>query len=335
MDELQGIVDEFLVESDELLDSVQTDIMALEEARDVETINRVYRAFHSLKGNALMLGFDRLGAFAHRAEDVLSLIRGGECAPGREVADALLGAVDTMKLTLDDLRNGGDDSRSSQSAALRLESLLPAHTRSAPQPAAALEADCEVERDVEPERPRPGVVLDLGAPPSQEPAPAPVEEIEPAARAARPRTGIPAQRQREEGALRFLVVEDDFTSRQMLIAFLSQYGECHAAKDGLEAIHAFSQSYEQDPPQPYDLICMDIVMPGMQGTLASKTLREIERGKGVEGTEQESIIVMTSAVQDTATIIRACYECGANYYFVKPLDFAQMERQMRKFQLIE
>lgn len=333
MDEMQGIVDGFLVESEELLDSVQSDILVLEEQQDVETVNRVYRAFHSLKGNALMLGFDRLGAFAHRAEDVLSLIRNGECPPGREVADVLLGAVDTMKLTLDDLRRGGDDSRSSQSAVPRLESLPGADGRSAPPPVASLEPDCAVDRAVEPPPPRTGVVLDMEARPTPETVPAASQE--PVAPAARPRAAAAVPRQSRTRALRFLVVEDDFTSRQILITFLSRYGECHAAKDGLEAIQAFSEGYEQDPPQPYDLICMDIVMPGMQGTLASKTLREIERGKGVEGTEQEAIIVMTSAVQDTATIIRACYECGANYYFVKPLDFAQMERQLRKFQLID
>ena len=45
-------------------------------------------------------------------------------------------------------------------------------------------------------------------------------------------------------------------------------------------------------------------------------------------------IVITSSVHDPATIIRSCYECGANYYFVKPLDFKQMKHQMQRLGLI-
>jgi len=54
----------------------------------------------------------------------------------------------------------------------------------------------------------------------------------------------------------------------------------------------------------------------------------------VEGTPLETAIIVTTAVEEPATIIRSCYECGANYYFIKPLDFNQMERQMRKLNLI-
>jgi len=116
--------------------------------------------------------------------------------------------------------------------------------------------------------------------------------------------------------------------------FLSEFGNCHIAKDGLEAIQAFTQAYEPNPPQPYDLICMDMMMPNIDGAVAAKTIREIERSKGVAGPEYETAIVFTSAVSDQATIIKVCYECGANYFFVKPLDFKQMKRQLKKLNLI-
>ena len=108
----------------------------------------------------------------------------------------------------------------------------------------------------------------------------------------------------------------------------------HVENRGLEAIEAFSLSHESSTPEPYDLICMDINMPKMDGLRATKLIREIERGKGVEGTECESAIIITSAVDDPTTIIKACYEYGANYYFTKPLDFKQMTRQMQKLSLI-
>ena len=73
----------------------------------------------------------------------------------------------------------------------------------------------------------------------------------------------------------------------------------------------------------------------MNGTEAIKTIREIERQKGVEGTQNEAIIVIVSAVDDRTTIINACYSSGANYYFIKPLDLNQMKRQMIKLELID
>jgi two-component system chemotaxis response regulator CheY len=132
--------------------------------------------------------------------------------------------------------------------------------------------------------------------------------------------------------MKTLIVEDDFTCRFLLQQLLGNYGPTFIAVNGKEAVEAFRATL--DSSEPYDLICMDIMMPIMDGLQASKTIREIERGKGVEGTTLETAIVITSAVEDPATIIRACYECGANYYFVKPLDFNQMKRQMQKLRLI-
>ncbi len=75
-------------------------------------------------------------------------------------------------------------------------------------------------------------------------------------------------------------------------------------------------------------------MPQMDGTQATRTIREIERGKGVEGTDHETTIIMASGIDDPKTIIKACYECGANYYFTKPLSKKQIVRQMRKLALL-
>jgi two-component system chemotaxis response regulator CheY len=63
--------------------------------------------------------------------------------------------------------------------------------------------------------------------------------------------------------MRTLIVEDDFTSRLLLQSFLSVYGECHIAVNGREAVAAFRAAQER--PQAYDLICMDIMMPEMDG----------------------------------------------------------------------
>lgn len=346
MDEL---VNEFLDETGELLATVSEDIMSLERAWDIEVINRIYRAFHSIKGNGAMLGFDRVSAFAHTAEDLLSLVRNRELEVTRPVADAILQALDAMTLILADIRNGGDDSRDTTIAFQALENVIatPKTRRDFTAICAADEkvkknpcpASAEQKLQLEANKPNAhvsassGVDFDLSEPEMSEPECTDYEKMP-----SRPgfiKKNIPlslkAAASRE---LKILIVEDDFTSRQILNGFLSKYGECHQAKDGLEAIEAFSLSHESSTPEPYDLICMDINMPKMDGLRATKLIREIERGKGVEGTECESAIIITSAVDDPTTIIKACYEYGANYYFTKPLDFKQMTRQMQKLSLI-
>ncbi len=346
MDEL---VNEFLDETGELLATVSEDIMSLERAWDIEVINRIYRAFHSIKGNGAMLGFDRVSAFAHTAEDLLSLVRNRELEVTRPVADAILQALDAMTLILADIRNGHDDSRDTTMAFRALEHVIAApktrHEHTAicatdekvkGNPCPPISCLASTEQKLKPEANTPnahvaassGVDFDLSEPECTD-----YEKIisHPDLVKKNISVSVKSVPGRE---LKILIVEDDFTSRQILNGFLSKYGECHQAKDGLEAIDAFSLSHESSPPQPYDLICMDINMPKMDGIRATKLMREIERGKGIEGTEYESAIIIASAVDDPATIIKACYECGANYYFIKPLDFNHMTRQMQKLSLI-
>ena len=365
MIEDQEIVREFVDESDEVLARVIDDIMTLENNMDDEIINRVFRAFHSIKGSARMLGFDRLGEFGHKAEDVLSLVRTRDIDVN---ANVLLHTVDTMRLILSDMRDGGDDSRNTDAVIHLLDDIVIAAKQAkatVPKPSVKEEkptVDALPKQDSSPlgktlssdeypqtvspvapriapiqEKAKEGFLLDLGE--NQVPTPVPVQmqvKVPPLAPYSKPGgvTEVNNQTTPAPGLLKILIVEDDFTCRTVLDAFLSKFGSCDVAKDGMEAIYAVNETYLSDPPQPYDLICMDIMMPIMDGLQASQKIREIERNNGVEGTIHETAIVITSAIQDPATIIRACYESGANYYFVKPLDFNQMKRQMQKLRLI-
>src|ERR1035438_5882021 len=101
--------------------------------------------------------------------------------------------------------------------------------------------------------------------------------------------------------LRSLVVEDDFTSRLLLQTFLSRYGDCHIAVNGREAVQAFRLAQEQG--QPYDLICMDIMMPEMDGREAVRQVRTMEEAQGVLSTAGAKI-VMTTAVDDIKEVVR-------------------------------
>jgi two-component system chemotaxis response regulator CheY len=131
--------------------------------------------------------------------------------------------------------------------------------------------------------------------------------------------------------LRVLVVEDDFISRLFLQTYLSRFGECHIAVNGKEAVEAFRMAIGNG--SPYDLICMDIMMPEMDGTEAVKQVRAIEDARGVLSTYGVKI-VMTTAVSDVKVVIRAFREL-CDGYLIKPIDTADLLRQLKAFRLVE
>ena len=71
--------------------------------------------------------------------------------------------------------------------------------------------------------------------------------------------------------MKTLIVEDDFLARALLSTLLSEYGECHLVVDGEEAVSAIGKAYEKG--EPYDLVCLDIMMPVMDGQKALEKRR--------------------------------------------------------------
>jgi two-component system chemotaxis response regulator CheY len=130
--------------------------------------------------------------------------------------------------------------------------------------------------------------------------------------------------------LRILLVEDNFASRLLLQTFLSRYGECHIAVNGREAVEAFRSALERK--EAYDLICMDIMMPEMDGREAIRQVRALEEARGIFSTRGAKII-MTTAVDDFKEVIR-CFQDLCDAYFTKPISLAKLLRQMRSWHLI-
>jgi two-component system chemotaxis sensor kinase CheA len=106
---MQEIINDFVVESNELLERAIQDMVEVEANADDEKINSVFRAIHTVKGTSSFLGFNVLSELAHKAEDVLGRIRKGELSPDGEIADTLLKAMDVMKLLVEDIRSRGKE----------------------------------------------------------------------------------------------------------------------------------------------------------------------------------------------------------------------------------
>ena len=129
--------------------------------------------------------------------------------------------------------------------------------------------------------------------------------------------------------LKVLIVEDDFTSRLTLQGLLPAYGECHIAVNGKEAVEAFTAAKQSG--KGYDLICMDISMPQMDGHTALKSIREIEAKDGIFGDRVR--IFMTTSKGDMKTI-RASFQEICDAYIIKPIDGNKLEEQLLSFHLI-
>jgi len=114
---------EFLVESHENLNQLDRDLVALEaDPSDEETLARVFRAIHTIKGTCGFLGFSKLEALSHAGEGLLSLLRDREVLFGRDIADALLAMVDAIRrmlASIESTRTDGADTYTAIITSLR------------------------------------------------------------------------------------------------------------------------------------------------------------------------------------------------------------------------
>jgi two-component system chemotaxis sensor kinase CheA len=100
------LVQDFVVESEEALQRMDQDMVALESApNDADLLNRIFRAIHTIKGTSSFFGLDPIVKLSHRTEDVLNALRRGDCRLTRRMMDALLSARDQLGRMLADLRN--------------------------------------------------------------------------------------------------------------------------------------------------------------------------------------------------------------------------------------
>ncbi len=118
--------------------------------------------------------------------------------------------------------------------------------------------------------------------------------------------------------MNILIVEDDPTSRLLLEELLKPYGVCKIAENGLEAVQAFTNSLQQGSRR-FDLICLDIMMPEMNGQDALVEIRRIEQQNDIGGNDMTKII-MTTALEDAKNIMQALLRGPCEGYITKPIN---------------
>lgn len=122
--------------------------------------------------------------------------------------------------------------------------------------------------------------------------------------------------------MNILVVEDDFISRRLLCRYLEKTGNCDVAINGAEAVAAVHDAL--DNGEQYDLICLDIMMPGMGGQEALAAIRQLELEHGLQ-VGQGARVIMTTALEDH-TNVRQAFKASADGYVVKPIEKQKLFR---------
>lgn len=126
--------------------------------------------------------------------------------------------------------------------------------------------------------------------------------------------------------MKILIAEDDMASRRFLAKFLSQYGDYDVVVDGMETLDAYLIAIKEKAP--YDLICLDIMMPKADGVKVLKTIRDFEMQNGVLPKNRVKIIMVT-ALANTELVDKA-FEYGCEAYAAKPIDIDKFIEVLNK-----
>jgi len=130
--------------------------------------------------------------------------------------------------------------------------------------------------------------------------------------------------------MKILIADDNYASRRLLKVFLKDFGESHFAVNGLEALDAFKLAHQNG--DPFKLVCLDIMMPEMDGVEALRQMRAFENEHGVPE-DRRCKVLMTTALDDRKDIIESFNE-GCEGYLIKPVEETQITKVLAQLGLI-
>lgn len=130
--------------------------------------------------------------------------------------------------------------------------------------------------------------------------------------------------------MRILIVEDDFVSRNTMLRFLSNYGQCDISVNGQEALEAFTMAAKED--KAYDLICLGIIIPILDGFQVLKGIRDMEIELEIPN-DKKAKIIMTTSLSEKKYVEKA-FELGCTAYAGKPINQEKFVKTLKKLDLV-
>ncbi len=138
---------------------------------------------------------------------------------------------------------------------------------------------------------------------------------------------VSGQTQIANARSRILIVEDEVTTRLTLQRCLEKYGECVCVNDGFEGLIAYSLALEEGVP--FDLICLDIMMPNLDGNEVLRQVRKAEDDREVNSLQRSAKVIMITS-EDSSESVLGSFREGCEGYIVKPVKFEQLEATVTK-----
>ncbi len=124
--------------------------------------------------------------------------------------------------------------------------------------------------------------------------------------------------------MRILITDDDLVCIRLVSTILKPYGTCEEASNGEAAVRLFTEALVKK--QAFDLVCLDIQMPGLDGQATLRCLRAIEAAFGRTGLACSKILMVTT--QGDAKSVAAAFRGQCEGYVIKPIDKAQIIAQL-------
>ncbi len=321
MSDMDDAVREFLVESYENLDRLDTDLITLEEnPRERETLASIFRTIHTIKGTCGFLGFGKLESVAHVGENLLSRLRDGKLEMNDDIATGLLQLVDAVRHMLGSIESSGAEGEDDWSALKELLSSLQERDAAAAPATPAPLVRARRERDV--------VAASL---PSAEPAPTKAA----ASVAASPAVAAPAkskdeapERAEPEGDKHGAISESNIRVDVVLLdRLMNLVGELvlarnqilqHAAQDGDSPVAATTQRLNRVTTELQEGVMKTRMQPiGNIWAKFPRVVRDLAKmcGKEVrldmEGKDTELDKTIIEAIKDPLThIVRNSIDHG-------------------------
>lgn len=154
MDDLQEIMEDFLIEAFEMNEQLDQDLVELEHnPEDLDLLNRIFRVAHTIKGSSSFLNLNILTHLTHNMEDVLNRARKGEIKITPDIMDVVLRSIDLMKTLLVTIRDTGSDTNNGkeneiEEAVKQLQAITSQNLEGTKETSGAKEAPKEVKEEI-------------------------------------------------------------------------------------------------------------------------------------------------------------------------------------------